>query len=256
MSGAEPWTASNMAADKATGQVGNDVAVEIRRDQYVEVFRMHDQLHACVIDDLVVAFDLRIVLGDFLEDRKEEAVAELHDIGLVDAGDLLAAVGYGVVEGGLDDAAAGLAGDDLDGMHFIVADFFFYAGIEVFRVFTEGDQVDVGEGRDHSCVRFCRADIGEEIVFLAQHDVDGTETATNRRSNRRFQQDACLFKGSKGLIRYEGAVLFVFGSADIVDFIFKGGLGGLQDVDDDVGDFWADAVAFKYSDCFHIIDPP
>ena len=49
------------AADEAARKVGNDVAVEVRHDDDVELFRPHDQLHTRIVDNFVVTFDLRIV---------------------------------------------------------------------------------------------------------------------------------------------------------------------------------------------------
>lgn len=77
------------AADEAAGQVGQDVAVEVGRDDDVELFRPHDHLHARVVDDFVVTFDLRVVLGDGVENIEEQAIAHLEDVGFVDAGDFL-----------------------------------------------------------------------------------------------------------------------------------------------------------------------
>ena len=214
------------AADEAAGQVRYDVAVQVGHDHDVEVFRVHDELHARVVDDLVVAFDLRVFLGDFPENIEEHAVAHLEDIGLMDAGDFFAAVGDGVVEGGADDAFAGLARNELDGLDRVVVHLVFDADVQVFRVFAEGDNVDVREGRRHGGIRFGRTDVGVQIVFVAQRDVKGAEALADRRRNRRFQQDPRLFKGGEGGVGNESAVLFVFGGADVEDFIFQGSLGG------------------------------
>ena len=239
------------AADETAGQVGQDVAIEVGRDDDIELFRTHDHLHARVVDDFVVAFDLRIILGDGVEDVEEQAVAHLEDIGLMDAGNLFASMGYGVVESGLNDAFTGLAGDELDGVDRVFIHLVFDADVQVFRVFPESDDVDVGEGRLDGCVRFGRTDIGIEVVFVAQRDVERAEPLADRRGDWRFQQETGLFKRSKGVVRDEGAVAFIFGSADVENFIGKGSLGGVEDLQDSVGDFRADAVAFEYGNCLH-----
>ena len=113
MSGAEPCTASKTAtsspmlapgrhaeaADQTGAQVREDVAVEVLQTQHVELVRVHHELHAGGIDDGVVGLDLGVVLGDLAEAVEEEPVGELHDVGLVDRGDLLAAPFARVLEG-------------------------------------------------------------------------------------------------------------------------------------------------------------
>lgn len=44
---------------------------------------------------------------------------------------------------------------------------------------------------------------------------------------------------------------FIFGSADVENFIGKGRFGSVENLQDSVGDFRADAIAFEYSDCLH-----
>ena len=212
---------------------------------------MHDQLHARVVYDFVITFNLGIFFGYIAENGQEHAIAEFHDIGFVDAGHFMTIMGQGVLKSGADDAAAGMTGDDFDGMHFIIIDFFFYAGIEIFCVFTERHQIDVGKWRFDGCVGFCRADIGKEIVFFAQHDINGTESFADRCGNWRFEQDVRLFKGLECGIRHEGTVAFVFSSTYVEKFIIKRGFGSIQDVNDGIGDFRANAIAFKYSNRFH-----
>ena len=78
MSGALPCTASKTAmslADvgaagpgpgrrPAPRQVGDDVAVQVRQQQHVELLRVHDELHAGGVDDHLVVLDLRVRGGD------------------------------------------------------------------------------------------------------------------------------------------------------------------------------------------------
>ena len=52
----------------------------------------HHQLHARRVDDPLVVRDVRVLARDRRAHFEEQAVAELHDVGLVDRRDLLAAV--------------------------------------------------------------------------------------------------------------------------------------------------------------------
>ena len=46
-----------------------------------------------------------------------------------------------------------------------------------------------------------------------------------------------LFKRSECVVRDEGAVAFIFGSADVENFIGKGRFGSVENLQDSVGDF-------------------
>ncbi len=75
MSGALPCTASKTpisdpeiggaddaeSADEAGAQIRHDVAVQIRQHQHVELRRVHHQVHARGVDDLLVVRDLGIL---------------------------------------------------------------------------------------------------------------------------------------------------------------------------------------------------
>ena len=47
------------AADQAGAQIRHDIAVEIRQQQNVELFRLHHEIHARRVDDLFVVCDAR-----------------------------------------------------------------------------------------------------------------------------------------------------------------------------------------------------
>ena len=53
------------AADQAGAQVGGDVTEEVRRDDDVELVRVHHQLHTGVINNHLNSLDIRITGGHF-----------------------------------------------------------------------------------------------------------------------------------------------------------------------------------------------
>ena len=81
-----------------------------------------DQLHGAIVGQSVLEFDVRIVLGDGLDDFIPEN-ARLHDVLLVDGVHLLAA-GAGKVEGDAGDAVdlVGLVDLGVDGALLAVAE--------------------------------------------------------------------------------------------------------------------------------------
>ena len=127
--GADPWVASKTAAcspmfapgsdaetaDEAGGEVADDVAVEVREDEHVELLGTLHELHAERVDEDLARLDVGVVGGDVAEDREEEAVRELHDVRLRDAGDLAPAVLAGVLEREAHDPLRRLGADRLHG---------------------------------------------------------------------------------------------------------------------------------------------
>ena len=80
-------------------QVAQDVAVQVGQHEHVVQFRLLHELHAHVVDDAVFELDVRELLGHLAGHGQEQPVGVLEDVGLVDGGDLLAAIGPGVLEG-------------------------------------------------------------------------------------------------------------------------------------------------------------
>ena len=80
------------AADHAGAEVGDDVAVEVREHDHVVLLGARDELVAEVVDDPVLELDVRVVLGHLAARLQEQAVGELHDVGLVGRRHLAAAV--------------------------------------------------------------------------------------------------------------------------------------------------------------------
>jgi hypothetical protein len=120
---------------------------------------------------------------------QEEAIAHLHDVGLVHGGDALAAVLPRVVEGEARDAGRGLVGDDLQalddpGYHLVLE-----PGIQVLRVLAHDHQVDPLVARRHRRDVPHRPQVREQIERLAQADVDAAEAAADRRRHRPLQRD-------------------------------------------------------------------
>ena len=87
--------------DETSAHVGENVTVEVGHDKNLVVVGVgvSDHLEAGVVEELGVELDAREVLGDILGDVEEETVRHLHNGGLVDDADLLAANGLGVLEG-------------------------------------------------------------------------------------------------------------------------------------------------------------
>ena len=121
-----------------------------------------------------------VVGGDRPAALEEQAVGQLHDVGLVDGRDLVAAVGDGVLEREAGDPLGGGAGDDLDALRGIRADHVLDAGVEVLGVLADDDEVDVLVARLEALDRSRRAQVGVQVERLAQGHVDAAEALRRR----------------------------------------------------------------------------
>ncbi len=102
------------AADQSGGEVGDDVAVQVRQHHHVVLLGPLDELHAHVVRDPVVELDVGVLGGDLARDAQPETVGELHDVRLVHRRDLLAAHPARVVERELEHPARAGDRDRLD----------------------------------------------------------------------------------------------------------------------------------------------
>ena len=126
--GAEPCVASKTAAsgadvragrdaepaDEAGSEVGDDVAVEVRQHEHVELLRPLHESHAERVDEVLARLDVGVFGCDLAEDVEEQPVRVLHDVRLRDAVDGPPAVIARVLEGVADDPLGGLGADRLD----------------------------------------------------------------------------------------------------------------------------------------------
>jgi len=161
------------AADKTGADVGEDAAVEVGHDHDVELLRAGDTLHAGVVDDHVVGLDGGVLLANLLDGVAEEAVGELHNVGLVDAGHLAPVVGKREGEREFGDALGLCAGDDLEGLDDAADGLVLEAGVLALGVLTNDAQVDVlvtglvaGDVLDED-------DRGVDVKLLSQGDIEG-----------------------------------------------------------------------------------
>ena len=185
------------------GFVCQDVPVEIRQDEYLELgpSLFIDQFCRHDIDIPVVHFDFRIILCNLLAFLQELAVGGLHHIGLGDDGDPVLAVGPGIFKGQAGDPFRTGRGADPEVKGDVIADIHALAAqrIHAFRIFTEESPVNV------LLRHLYRTDIGKEIQFLT-HSYIGTLhvlplVAFSRCGGGALQDHMALFQFSQYVIR-------------------------------------------------------
>jgi hypothetical protein len=155
--------------------VGENITVEVGHDEDLVVVGngVGGHLEAGVVEKLSIKLNVRELLGDLLGGLKEETVGHLHDGGLVDDADLLAANGAGMLEGESEDALRGVAGDKLDALNDTIDNNVLNARILALGVLTDQDGVDVIVGGLVSGNRAAGTEVGEEVEGTAQSQVEG-----------------------------------------------------------------------------------
>ena len=175
-------------ADQPGAEVAHDVAVQVREHQDVVELRLLDELHAHVVDDPVLELDPALVRRRHGPAALEEqAVRELHDVGLVDGGHLVPAVRDRVVEGEPRDPLRRGTGDDLDALGGVGADHVLDAGVEVLGVLADDHEVDVLVARVEPAHRARRTQVRVQPQLLAERDVGAPEPPADGRGDRALE---------------------------------------------------------------------
>ena len=130
------------ATDERSANVGKNTTVQVRHDHDIELLGLGNGLHGGIVDNHVVDLEGRVVLSGLVEGGAEETVGKLHDVGLVNASDLLAVVGKGEAERELGDALGLGLGDDLEGFDNAVDGLVLEARVFSLGVLTDQAEVD------------------------------------------------------------------------------------------------------------------
>jgi hypothetical protein len=165
----------------------------------------------------------------------------------VDDGDLPAAVLQGVFEGEAGDALAAFprvhARGDRDGLVVVAdRDVVLEGHVQPFQVFPDQHEVDVlvAAARDH---RAGRADIGVQLEFLPQPDVDRAKAAADRGGERAFERQLGAPDAGQRVGRQRIAAGGDAGQAALLDVPGERAAKGGEDRHQGVDDLGADAVA-------------
>lgn len=129
--------------DETSSNVGENTSVQVGHDHDVELLGSGDTLHRGVVDNHVVGLDGGEFLTDLLDGVAEKTVGQLHDVGLVNAGDLLAVVGESKSVGELGNALRLCAGDDLERLDDAIDRLVLETRVLSLGVLTDDAEVDV-----------------------------------------------------------------------------------------------------------------
>ena len=131
-------------ANQSCTQVADHVAVQILQQQHVELGRVLHQLHASRIDDHLLVLDVRVLrLVHLPGTSQEQSVGDLHDVRLVEDGDLLPLAESGEPETPTGDPVAGRLGRHLHAHHHVRGDLVLNPAVKALGVLADDHQVHV-----------------------------------------------------------------------------------------------------------------
>lgn len=163
------------------------------------MLRLRDKLHSSVVDNHRLELDTGVailLLGDSLAGVEEKTVTELHNVSLVDTGDLLLVpevsaklakqysgntnlpvVLKSKVKGEPSDSLGLGPGRDLQGLNDTGERLVLKTRVLALSVLTDNSKVDVRMSSSQAGQRFADNDRSVDIELLSHSDVPGVVTA-------------------------------------------------------------------------------
>lgn len=239
------------ATDEGSADVGQNASVKVGHDHDVELLWAGHALHGGVVDNHVAGLKGRELLGDGVEGVAEETVGQLHDVGLVDAGHLLAVVGQGEAEGELGDALGLGAGDDLERLDDAGDGLVLKAGVLALGVLTDDGEVDVlvaglvaGDVLDQD-------DRGVDVELLTEGDVEGLVAgAVDGGVEDALKTDLVALQGGDGFAeKLLGVLCSGLETGNINLLPLNGNVVGLEDGLDGLCDLCSNTITWDEGNC-------
>lgn len=234
------------ASDKGGTDVGENASVQVWHDENVKLLWTGDTLHGGVVDNHVAGLESWEVLGNSVEGVTEKAVSQLHDVGLVDTGDLLAVVGKGERESELGDALRLGAGDDLERLNNTWNGLVLEAGVLSLGVLTDDGKVDVLVAGLVSWDVLDQDNGRVDVELLTESDVEGLVAgALHWRVKDALKTNLVALQGSNGLAEeLLGVLVTGLNTGDINLLPLDWDIVGLEDGLDRLGDLSSNTVTW------------
>lgn len=232
------------ATNQRSANVGQDTTVQVGHDHDVELLGLGDALHGGVIDNHIVGLDGRVLLGGLVEGRAEETVGQLHDVGLVDTGDLLAVVGQSEAEGELGNTLRLGAGDDLERFDDTLDTLVLQTRVFTLSVLTDDAHVDTLVAGLVAGDVLDQRDGGVDVELLSHGDVEGLVARSLEGSVQdTLQAQLVAAQRRDGLLEHLLCRLRAVVQTRDIDLLpLDGHVVGLEDGLDTLRNFGTDAV--------------
>jgi hypothetical protein len=219
------------STNESSADIGQDTSVKVRHDHDVELLRTGNSLHGGVVHNHVVHLQGGVVLSDLVECAAEETVGKLHDVGLVDTGDLLAVVGQGEAECEFGDTLGLGAGNDLQGLDDTGDGLVLETRVLTLGVLTDDAEVDILVASFVTGDVLDQGDRGIDVQLLTQSDVEGLVAGTLDGSVKdTLKTELVALQGSEGLPEKLLRVLVTGVNTANIDLLpLNGHVVGLED---------------------------
>lgn len=237
------WNNSG-ATDETSADVGEDTSVQVGHDHHVELLWPRDTLHRSIVDDHVVSLNGRVVLTDLLDGVAEETIGKLHDVGLVNAGNLLTVVGKSKGEGKLGNAFRLFASDDLERLDNAIDRLVLEARVLALGVLTNDAEIDVLVARLVARDVLEKDNRGVDVKLLTKGDVEGAMTRSLDRSVQdTLQAELVALEGGNGLAeKLLGVNVASLNARDVNLLPLNGNIVRLEDLLDRLRNLSTDTV--------------
>ncbi len=160
-----------------------------------------------------------------------------------------AAFFFGVLEGEPSDAGRRFFGDDLEAFYDSRYDLMLQAGVQVFGVLADDDQIDVLEAGPEAREILHRTKIGVKIQSLTKSHVDAPRSASDGRGHRTFEAYAIAAHGLDSFfIEYAAGIGGAGCCASVNLFPVDLDAGRFQDAAGGAGNLGADSFAGQKRD--------
>src|SRR5579863_3208372 len=229
--------------------VRQDVAVQVGQHDYIESFRRIGKLGRTDVHNPGFVFDVWVVAGDLVEDFVKQAIRQLHDVVLHEAGYFFAIVAARVFKGVAHDLFAAGAADKFETFHHVVGLAVLDARVEVLFIFTHDDHIHRRMfGLDKWIIGDARTHVGVQSEHNARCDVQALVPAALGRGNGSLEK---YLGAAQGLPR---ARLDARADAPQIDLLADFDLFNiytracsLDNAQGGVHNFWPDAISSCYS---------
>ena len=236
-------------SDQTSTHVGNNVTIQVGHDHDIELLGSGDKLHGGVVDNHVVKLDSRagVLLGDLATGVEEETISQLHDVGLVDAGDLLSVVAESKVKGETRNALRLGAGDDLERLDNAGVGLVLETRVLSLSVLTDDGKVNVLVAGGVSGNVLAEDQGGVHVQVLTDGDVEGgVAEGGNRGVKNSLETDLVTTQGLDRLL--EGQVIGRGVSRDVKLLPVNRHLGRLEDGLDGRGSLLTNTITGNQGD--------
>src|SRR6267142_4154432 len=170
------------SAGEPGGQVAQNVAVHVRRDDDIELLGPHRELMGAVVDQDMLRRNHWILRRKFLEGALQQTLGELHDVRLRCAMNRLTSLGERECECELDDLLASFARDQLETLRHPGGLHVLDARVQVLDVLADDDDVELaaGEGGLHTWQLTDWSDVAVRLEQGAKRDVGASVAVADR----------------------------------------------------------------------------